>query len=199
MRLRTILAKGLEATAALWPEVRVAFGWVHRAAVILRNKKGLDAAGVRRRYRGLIAAIARHRRAAGRLADEFAHFLKVTRSYWPGLFRCYEVEGLPRTNNDLEQFFGSYRYHERRCSGRKVACPGTVVRGSVRVVAAAATRLRPVAAADLVPSDLRAWRDLRGSLERRQAVRTLGRRFRRDPEVYLRSLEDSLINPTLPP
>ena len=109
--------------------MRVAFGWVHRAAAILRNKKGLDAAGVRRRYRGLIAAIARHRRAAGRPAEAFAHFLKVTRSYWPGLFRCYEVAGLPRTNNELEQFFGSYRYHERRCSGRKVACPGTVVRG----------------------------------------------------------------------
>ena len=111
-RLRAILAKGLEATEALWPDVRVAFGWVHRAAAILRNKRGLDAAGVRRRYRGLIAAIARHRRAAGRLAEAFAHFLKVTRSYWPGLFRCYEVEGLPRTNNELEQFFGSYRYHE---------------------------------------------------------------------------------------
>ena len=124
MRLRAILADGLEATPSLWPEVRVAFGWVHRAAAVLRDKKGLDGAGVRRRYRGLIAAIARHRRAAGRLAEEFAHFLKVTRSYWPGLFHCYDVAGLPRTNNDLEQFFGSYRYHERRCSGRKVACPG---------------------------------------------------------------------------
>ena len=30
----------------------------------------------------------------------------------------------------------------------------------------------------VVPSDLQAWRDLRGSLERRQAIRTLGRRFR---------------------
>jgi hypothetical protein len=179
--------------------VRVAFGWVHRAAVILRNKKGLDAAGVRRRYRGLIAAIARHRRAAGRLADEFAPFLKVTRSDWPGLFRCYEVEGLPRTNNDLEQFFGSYRYHERRCSGRKVACPGTVVRGSVRLVAAAATRLRPIEASDLVPSDREAWRDLRGQLERRRAVRALGRRFRRDPVAYLQSLEQSLIKQALPP
>jgi hypothetical protein len=178
--------------------VRVAFGWVHRAAAVLRNKRGLDAAGVRRRYRGLIAAIARHRRAAGRLADELAHFLKVTRSYWPGLFRCYEVAGLPRTNNDLEQFFGAYRYHERRCSGRRVACPGTVVRGSVRLVAAAATRLRPIEAADLVPSDREAWRALRGSLERRQAVRTLGRRFRRDPAAYLRSLEESLIKQALP-
>jgi hypothetical protein len=193
------LGKGLEATEPLWPDVRVAFGWVHRAAVILRNKKGLDAAGVRRRYRGLIAAIARHRRAAGRLAEAFAHFLKVTRSYWAGLFHCCDVAGLPRTNNDLEQFFGSYRYHERRCSGRKVACPGTVIRGSVRLVAAAATRLRPIEAADLAPSDPAAWRSLRRQLAKRQAVRTLGRRFRRDPAAYLHSLEESLIKGNVPP
>jgi hypothetical protein len=182
-----------------WPDVRVGFGWVHRAAVILRNKSALDAAGVRRRYRGLVAAIARHRKASGRLAEAFAHFLKVSRSYWPGLFRCYGVPDLPRTNNDLEQFFGSYRYHERRSSGRKVACPGTVVRGSVRVVASAATRLRPIEAADLIPSDMSAWRDLRGSLERRQGMRTLGRRFRRDPGAYLQLLEESLIKQALPP
>jgi hypothetical protein len=179
--------------------VRAAFGWVHRAAVILRNKKALDAAGVRRRYRGLIAAIARHRRAAGRLAEAFAHFLKATRSYWPGLLHCYAVGELPRTNNGLEQFFGSYRYHERRCSGRKVACPGTVVRGSVRLVAAAATRLRPIEAADLVPSDQAAWRSLRQRLAQRQAVRTPGRRFRRDPTAYLRSLEEALIKGAVPP
>lgn len=171
---------------------------MHRAAAILRNRKGLDAAGVRRRYRSLIAAIARHRSSAGRLSEAFAHFLKVTRSYRPGLFGRYEVAGLPRTNNDLEQLFGSYRYHERRCSGRKVACPGTVVRGSVRLVAAATTRLRPIEVADLVPTDPEAWRELRRSLERRQAVRTLGRRFRRDPVSYLRSLEESLIKQALP-
>ena len=178
--------------------MRVAFGWVHRAAAILRNKRGLDAAGVQRRYCGLVAATARHAGAAGTLGDALGHFRKVTRSYWPGLFRCYDVADLPRTNNDLEQFFGSYRYHERRCSGRKVACPGTVVRGSVRLVAAAATRLRSIEVAELVPSDLSSWRDLRGRLERRQAVRTLGRRFRQDPAAYLRSLEDSLIKQALP-
>jgi hypothetical protein len=172
---------------------------VHRAAAILRNEAGLDAAGVRRRYRGLIAAVARHRRSAGSLAEAFAHFLKATRSYWPGLFGCHEVAGLPRTNNEPEQFFGSYRYHERRCSGRKVACPGTVVRGAVRLVAAAATRLRPIEGADLMPSDPGAWRELRRSLERRQEVRALGRRFRHDPVSFLRSLEDSLIKQALPP
>jgi hypothetical protein len=197
--LRAILGKGLEATEPLWPDVRKAFGWVHRAAAVLRNKRGLDAAGVRRRYGGLVAALARHADAAGSLGDAIGHFRKVTRSYWPGLFRCYDVTDPPRTNDDLEQLFGSYRYHERRCSGRKVACPGTVLRGSVRLVAATATRLRRIGAADLVPSDLAAWRDLRGSLERRQAVRTMGRRFRRDPAAYLRSLEETLIKEALPP
>ena len=176
----------------------MAFGWVRRFAAVLGNKKGLKSSELRRRYRALVAALARHRGSLGGLTAAFDHFRKVTRSYWPGLFGCYEVEGLPRTNNDLEQFFGSYRYHERRCSGRKVACPGTVVRGSVRLVAAAATRPREIGATDLAPSDLKRWRDLRGSLERRQAVRTLGRRFRRDPVAYLQSLEDALINQALP-
>jgi hypothetical protein len=80
-----------------------------------------------------------------------------------------------------------------------VACPGTVVRSSVRLVAAAATRLRPIELADLIPSDHSTWRSHRGSLERRQAVQALGRRFRRDPAAYLKSLEDTLIKVILPP
>jgi hypothetical protein len=189
----------LKATEPMWPEVRTAFEWIHRAAAILANKKRLNAARVRRRYQGLINRLARNWESHGSLTEAFDHFRKVTRSYWPGLFRCYEVADLPRTNNDLEQLFGSYRYHERRASGRKVACPGTVVRGSVRLVAAATTRLRTVEVADLIPTDIAAWRELRESLQRRQAVRTLGRRFRRDPATYLRSLEDAWIKNTLPP
>jgi hypothetical protein len=197
-RLRAVLGKGLEATAQTWPEVRAAFGWVRRLAAVLANKKGANAAAVRLRYSGLVASLARHRGSLNGLAGALDHFRKVTRSYWAGLFRCYDVADLPRTNNDLEQFFGSYRYHERRSSGRKVACPGTVVRGSVRLVAAAATRLRSIETEDLIPSDLSVWRELRGRLERRQAVRTLGRRFRRDPAGYLKLLENALINQTLP-
>jgi len=68
----------------------------------------------------------------------------------------------------------------------------------VRLVAAVTTRLRTIEVADLIPADVAAWRDLRKSLERRQATRTLGRRFRRDPQAYLASLEESLINQILP-
>jgi hypothetical protein len=48
-------------------------------------------------------------------------FRKVTASYWPGLFHCYDVPDLPRTNNDLEHYFGSARYAKRRATGRKSA------------------------------------------------------------------------------
>jgi hypothetical protein len=192
--------KGLSATAALWEPVEAAYDWVFRAAAILVNAAGLGGAAVKASYRGLLGAMARHGGRAGDLAGALGQFLKVTRSYWPGLFHCYDVAGLPRTDNDLEQLFGAHRYHERRSSGRKVASPGLVVRGSVRLPSAVATRLRgEVRGEDLAPSDLGAWRQLRAGLERRQAVRAQGRRFRRDPAAYLQKLEDVLIKRTLPP
>ena len=194
-----MLSGGLRATASLWEPVEAAYDWVFRAAAILANVAGLSGSAVKASYRGLLGAMARHAERAGNLSGALANFRKVTRSYWPGLFHCYEVEDLPRTDNDLEQLFGAHRYHERRCSGRKVASPGLVVRGSVRLPAAMATRLRgEVRGEELVPSDPEAWRELRAGLERRQEVRAQGRRFRRDPAAYLQELEDALIKGTLP-
>ncbi len=170
-----------------------------RAAAILANVAGLSGSAVKASYRGLLGAMARHAGRAGDLSGALKNFRKVTRSYWPGLFHCYDVADLPRTDNDLEQLFGSHRYHERRCSGRKVASPGLVVRGSVRLPAALATRLRgEVRGEDLAPSDPDAWRRLRAGLEHRREVRAKGRRFRRDPATYLQDLEDALIKGTLP-
>jgi hypothetical protein len=172
---------------------------VFRAAAILANATGAAGATVKARYRGLLGAMARNAGRAGSLSGALGRFRKVTRSYWPGLFHCYAVADLPRTNNDLEQLFGAHRYHERRSSGRKVASPGLVVRGSVRLPAALATRLRgEVRGEDLVPSDPDAWRELRAGLERRREVRARGRRFRRDPAAYLQRLEETLIKGTLP-
>ncbi len=85
------------------------------AARILKNEEGLPAKKVRRR---MVQLLARMRRAVA-TTDEPAvraslkQFVKVTRSYWPGLFACYESSDLPRTNNDLEHTFGSHRYRPR--------------------------------------------------------------------------------------
>lgn len=182
----------------MWPDVRTAFGWVRRLAAVLATKKGLDATAVRRRYRGLIAALARHRGSLGSVAEAFDHFGKVTRSYWPGLFACYEVGGLPRTNNDLEQFFGAHRYHERRARGTKQGSPSLVLRGPARLLAAAATRQRNYAVWELAQADPARRAELRAELEARRQRRVQRRRFRRDPEGFLRSLEEEFLKRALP-
>src|SRR5712691_6592184 len=113
-------------------------------------------------------------------------FRKVTTSYWPGLFHCYDLADLPRTNNELEQYFGSARYHERRATGRKQASPGLVVRGAVRVVASVASRFHPFSGAELCPTDLTQWRARRASeLNHRHEARRMQHRFRKSPERYL--------------
>ena len=40
-------------------------------------------------------------------------------SFWWGLFACYDVEALPRTNNELERFIRQIKTGQRRVSGRK--------------------------------------------------------------------------------
>jgi hypothetical protein len=126
------------------------------------------------------------------------HFCKVTASYWKGLFACYEVQDLPRTNNGLEQYFGAARHPERRVTGRKQASPGLVVRGAVRVVAAGASRLLAVTAAMLCLTDVAPWRALRQQLDYRHEARRIQLRFRRDPLAYLAALEQRLLTTSLP-
>lgn len=46
------------------------------------------------------------------------HIQKIFRSFWWGLFTCYDLDGLPRTNNDLERFMRFLKSGQRRISGR---------------------------------------------------------------------------------
>jgi hypothetical protein len=159
----------------------------------------LDLFERRRRYRQLLATMSRERARVGELEPAIAHFLKVTKSSWPGLFHCYEIDGLPRTNNELEQTFGSVRHQERRVSGRKSASPGMVVRGAVRLVAAMMTRRMAWGPAQLSPHDPEALAQLREELGRREEARRAQLRFRRDPTAYLEQAERLLLGATLPP
>jgi hypothetical protein len=109
------------------------------------------------------------------------------------------VADLPRTNNDLEQFFGSHRYHERRASGRQGASPALVLRGAARLLAAAASRQRCYTAKELAAVNRAEWSRLRAELETRRQRRTERTRFRRDPQAFLSQLEDQLLQPALPP
>ena len=48
-----------------------------------------------------------------------AHINKIFHSFWWGLFTCYDVQSLPRTNNELERFIRQIKTGQRRVSGRK--------------------------------------------------------------------------------
>jgi hypothetical protein len=201
VRLRQLLRRGLEETAALFPAMRESYKWVKRAARILKNEEGLAAKKVRRR---LVQLLVRMRKAAATTTEPsmragLKQFLKVTKSYWPGLFRCYESPDVPRTNNDLEHTFGSHRYHERRASGRRRGSPGLAVMGSARVISGLATRLRPDEGLVLRPGYVEQWQELRAELERRRESRRKQRRFRHDPAAYLAQLERQCLQLSLPP
>lgn len=189
---------GLTATEGLFPAIKLAYGWVHQAAHLLANAEQHDVETLKQDYQQLLSTMAQQQDQLGALAPAVEHFRKVTASYWDGLFACYQVNDLPRTNNDLEQFFGTARHVERRVTGRKRASPALVIRGSVRVVAAGASRIMSVSAAELRPSDVTAWRALRQTLDYRHESRRRQLRFRRDPQTYLTSLEERLCRSGLP-
>jgi hypothetical protein len=196
-RLEQNLRDGLRSAGGAFASLYLAFGWVHRAAHILGQVECAGTA-VRNQLSGLLGAMTRHRESVGALSSAVDQFVKVSRSYWPGLFGCYDTPGLPRTNNDLERAFGSHRYHERRATGRKGASPSLVLRGAAKLVAGLATRHREVTAADLAGADRAAWKRLRAELETRRERRVERRRFRRDPDGYLKALENKLIQSRLP-
>jgi hypothetical protein len=200
-KLRQLPRRGLEETAALWPPVRRAYRQVRRGAKVLTNEARRPAKDVRRQLSRIPSDV---RRAAAQAPDDerrarLRHFVKVTKSYWPGLFRCYASADIPRTNNDLEHLFGSHRYHERRASGRKVASPGLVVSGSVRVIAGLATRWRPEEGLQLPASYVERWRQQRAALEKQRELRRQQGRFRRAPVAYLLNLEKMATQLSLPP
>jgi hypothetical protein len=200
-KLRQLLHKGLQETASLWPPVREAYRWVQRVARVLANKKELPAKAVRQR---LSQVLTKMRQAAAtaqaeQVREQLAWYVKVTKSYWAGLFECYQSKDIPRTNNDLEHLFGSYRYQERRASGRKRGSAGLVVMGSVRVVSGLATRLRPEEGLELPSGYVQQWQQERAELEKRREARRQQRRFRRDPDTYLTKLEELLLQLGLPP
>ena len=120
-------------------------------------------------------------------------FCHITDTFAAGLFHCYDVQGLPRTNHELERCFGVAGVHERRATGRRGAIPGVVVRGGVGVITAVVTRKQSFSAQELQPSEYHRWRDLRMHVQQCEETRRKQFRFRKHPAAYLAALEAQLL------
>jgi hypothetical protein len=197
VELEGVVRRGLFATERLWAPLKTAQSWLVRAAEVLANEEQASAATVEKKYRDLLEEVLTAKTDEA-VIEWATTFYKVSRSYWRGLFHCYDMPELPRTNNELEQYFGAARHHERRATGHKRPTSGLVVRGSVRLVAAVATQVREWSGEALRPSNVGAWRQLRKQLEVRHEARRAAHRFRKDPDKYLAQLEAQLLPEGLP-
>jgi hypothetical protein len=191
--LQQLLAKGLKATTPLWPPLQRAYKLVYQATEILANQEQHTGTQVRERYLAHVAQMRERSAELGPLQEAVEHFSHLTDNFASGLFHCYDVSGLPRTNNELEHCFGVARVHERRATGRRGAITGVVVRGSVRVIAAVVTKNLNFSAEELRPSDYQRWHALRVHLQHCEENRRQQFRFRKDPAAYLAALEAQLL------
>ena len=195
-QLHQLLTKGLQATAELWPPLEQVYRFLDQAKTILANELQDTGQQVRERYLAHLARMRDDLPVLGQLSEAFEHFCHITDNFAAGLFRCYDIAGMPRTNNDLERCFGVARVHERRATGRRGAIPGVVVRGSVRVMASVTSKEQVFSVEELRPKDYQRWRDLRRQLRQREEARRQQWRFRKHPATYLAEVEARLlVNP----
>lgn len=78
-------------------------------------------ATVRHAVEGYLEKLDRYSQTVADPIDQqvIAHIERIFRSFWWGLFVCYDVDELPATNNELEQFIRHIKSGYRRISGRK--------------------------------------------------------------------------------
>lgn len=119
------LYQGIEAAlsplAKTYEEIQQGAAWLHDIAYILEPsatspRSASTVAGQLRRY---LDVVPYRPELPANLAAFGAHLDKVSRSYWSGLFHCYDVPNLPRTNNELESRFRDTNRRLLRSTGQK--------------------------------------------------------------------------------
>ena len=128
------LYQGLQAAlspfAQTHQELQQGAAWLRDIAYIL-EPAGLQpgrGAQVAEQLRGYLDTVRCRPDLAPPLEVFGRHLDTVSRSYWPGLFHCYVVPGLPRTNNELESRFRDTRRRLLRTTGQKGLAQRTLQR-----------------------------------------------------------------------
>src|SRR5882724_5960722 len=115
------LQSALAPFAQTYQEVQQGAAWLRDIAYILAPSAPhvSSADHVANQLRGSRDTVRYRSDLAPPFATFGAHLDTVSRSSWPGLFHCYEVPGLPRTNNELESHFRDTSRRLLRTTGQK--------------------------------------------------------------------------------
>lgn len=112
-----------------------------------------------------------------------------TKGFWKGLFSCYDHSFLPRTNNDHERFYRQTKTRHRRMTGRRSWNEYILRNGEYIVLVDDALKQKDLSARlGLVP--YKSYKEQRTQWNARLTESVLRRRFRRNPESYLKQLEE---------
>ncbi len=133
--------------------------------------------------------------AQERTEDEtlrLGHLFKVLIHLRPGLVQCYDIEGFPRTNNDMERTIRAVKMHYRRISGRK-NWNNYLLRYGRCVVYQEWWHQQPngdvCLSARLTQTDPASWRQVRQETRDAHQEQLNRYRFRHRPLAYLAALE----------
>jgi hypothetical protein len=115
------LQSALSPFAQTSQELHQGAAWLRDIAYILEPVPSypMSAADIAGQLRGYLDTVRRWPHGTPTLSPFGLHLDTVSRSYWPGLFHCYDVPGLPRTNNELESHFRDTRRRLLRTTGQK--------------------------------------------------------------------------------
>ena len=150
------LQSALSPFAAPAQELQQGAAWLHDIAYILEpaSTQPLRAEHVADQLRGYLDTV-RWQSEVTPLLKTFGHHLdKVSRSYWSGLFHCYKVPGLPRTNNELESRFRDTGRRLLRTTGQQGQTQRTLQRqGAWELLPRPPTEAKVLGALRQIPSE----------------------------------------------
>jgi hypothetical protein len=115
------LQSALSPFAQTYQDLQQGAAWLRDIAYILEpvSPQALKGEQVAEQLRGYLDVIRCQRDVSPVIYDFGLHLDKVSRSYWPGLFHCYDVPELPRTNNEIESLFRDAKRQMLRTTGQK--------------------------------------------------------------------------------
>lgn len=116
------------------------------------------------------------------------NILSYSLGFWKGLFTCYDEYHVPRTNNELEQFFRQTKATHRRITGLRNWNSYILRNGEMIVLVKDALRQEHVLAR-LRSVSYEAYKTRKVQWEKRLSQGVQRKRFNRDPIAYLQQLE----------
>lgn len=139
-----------------YQDLRQGAAWLRDIAYILEpvSPQARQGQQVAEQLRGYLDAIRSQNDVSPAVYDFGLHLDKVSRSYGPGLFHCYEVPGLPRTNNEIESHFRDTGRQMLRITGQKGLTSRTLQRqGAWELLPRPATEAKLLDEWSQIPSD----------------------------------------------